>query len=554
LLLRPIELFTHHNKILLKYQDRFRFILIDEYQDTNRAQYVLIKLLADQYRNICVVGDDAQSIYAFRGADIRNILDFERDYPNAVIVRLEQNYRSTRTILSAADQVIKKNIDQITKDLWTENQEGDKITILACEDDQDEGATIVSRIYEESNKLKLQFKDIAIMYRTNAQSRSLEDALRKNSIPYMIIGGVEFYQRKEVKDVLAYLRLLVNPRDDESFMRIVNVPARGLGDVAVGRLRDFAATKSLTLFEATDHASEVSGLTSKARTSVEALSVMFKKYLRLTSEMSMSELSRALVDEIGILPLLKEEGTVEAMSRWENIQELLSAITEFSELRADATLENFLQEVSLVSDIDTWEETANAVTLLTLHSAKGLEFPIVFIAGLEEGLLPLYSTVVERKELEEERRLYYVGMTRAMKKLYLSYAKVRFRFGEMSYQSPSRFLDEMEGDLVETVVSSRRHVSRDMRSFSLGDRNRDRKDRKKTDAESHYFSDTMPDYENASDVSNQFRAGNIVEHEVFGRGKVLHVSGSGEFLKAVVDFPAAGKKNLMLKYARLKVL
>ncbi|MBI4811480.1 MAG: UvrD-helicase domain-containing protein [Ignavibacteriales bacterium] len=424
LLIKPIELFNHHKKILESYQERFRFILIDEYQDTNRAQYVLLKLLAEKYKNICVVGDDAQSIYGFRGADIRNILEFTRDYPEAKIIHLEQNYRSTRAILSAADQVIKKNVNQIPKNLWTENLDGEPITILECVDDKSEGEAIVRNIFREVERLKIQFKDIAIMYRTNAQSRTLEDVLRKNTIPYAIIGGIEFYQRKEVKDVLAYFRLLVNPQDDESFLRIVNYPNRGIGEVAVRHLRNFASTNSQSLSVAISSADQINGPAKKAKTGMINLSSMFEKYRKLKNELSMSELSRALVDELGILNLFKEEGTPEAMARRENVHELLSAISEFAAEQPNATLESFLQEVSLVADVDEWDNEFNAVTLMTLHSAKGLEFPIVFITGLEEGLLPYYNSSLDTVELEEERRLFYVGITRTMNKLFLSWEDI----------------------------------------------------------------------------------------------------------------------------------
>jgi DNA helicase-2/ATP-dependent DNA helicase PcrA len=552
LLLKPIELFNHHKNILESYQDRFRFILIDEYQDTNHAQYVLINLLAQKYRNICVVGDDAQSIYAFRGADIRNILEFEKDYPDSIIIRLEQNYRSTKTILKAADGLIKNNVDQIPKNLWTENNEGEKVTLLQCDDDTNEGGSIVRCIFDESNKNKLQFKDFAIMYRTNAQSRSLEDSLRKNSVPYSIIGGVEFYLRKEVKDVLAYLRLLVNPNDDESFLRIVNYPSRGIGAVAVNHLKKYAASKSLNLLEAAEQGSEILGISVKGKKTLGALAVMLKKYQKLRSEISISETSRALVDEIGILHLFKEEGTPEALARWENVQELLSAISEFSERNSEATLENFLQDVSLVSDVDHWEDKLNAVTLMTLHSAKGLEFPVVFIAGLEEGLLPFYSSDPDRKDIEEERRLLYVGFTRAMSNLFLSYARVRFRFGEMSYQTPSRFIDEIDVSLIETKKQTSSYFVSESMQRKKEIYPSKRKKQKKVNVDSTYFSDEMPDYDSAS--IEKLQTGILVEHDIFGKGKILHLAGSGDSLKAVVDFSSVGKKNLMLKYARLKIL
>jgi len=550
LLLNPIELFRRHASVLEAYQDRFRFILIDEYQDTNRAQYVLIKLLADRYRNICVVGDDAQSIYAFRGADIRNILDFQRDYPDAKVIRLEQNYRSTKTILAAADQVIKHNQDQIAKDLWTENGEGERITVLVSEDDRDESASIVARIYEECRRLKIDLKDVAVMYRTNAQSRSLEDALNQQNVRYTMVGGVRFYERKEIKDVIAYLRVLVNPSDDDGLLRIANVPVRGLGDVAIGHWKEFAANRSLHLLDAADLAGEIPGLAARSRKSLAVLAALFAKYRGLKGEMSVSELSRAFVDEIGILRLLKEEGTQEAMTRWENVHELLSAITEYAAQQPEATLETFVQEKALLSDVDQWDDKHNAVTLMTLHAAKGLEFPVVFIAGLEEGLLPFSNgSSLDRKELEEERRLYYVGITRAMKKLYLSHARVRYRFSEVSYQSPSRFLTEIDEALLETV-QSRGRFSPAAGLAAEAQPLRAKRERKRQ--EGAFFADTMPDYEH--ETQEGIAVGRLVHHEIFGPGKILHLSGTGDALKAVVEFRGAGKKNLLLKYAHLRLV
>jgi DNA helicase-2/ATP-dependent DNA helicase PcrA len=552
LLLKPIELFRQHKSVLALCQDRFRFILIDEYQDTNRAQYVMIKMLAEKFRNICVVGDDAQSIYSFRGADIRNILDFERDYPDARVIRLEQNYRSTQVILSAATQLMGHNLDQISKTLWTENPQGDVISVLLCEDDREEGGAVVDRIWEDSSRMKLSFKDFAVMYRTNAQSRSLEDALRRRGIPYVIVGGVEFYQRKEVKDVLAYLRLVVNPRDEESFSRIVNYPNRGVGDVAVRRLREFtAASGHLSLLVAAARAEEIPGIAPKASQGLRSVAALLGKYTHLLSEMSAGELVRALVDEIGVLQLLKEEGTPEALARRENIQELLAAVTEFSsDHPGGGTLEAFLQEVSLVSDVDRWDSGSNAVTLLTLHSAKGLEFPVVFITGMEEGLLPYYASQIDRTELEEERRLCYVGMTRAMNKLYLSHARVRSRFATATYQSPSRFLSEIGGELLATHA----RAPRSFRAPGRVTQQAQRSIRKRPQADAEYFADVMPDYENENTAAGTLRPGMMVEHAVFGTGKVLHLAGRGDALKAVVEFPQAGRKTLLLKYAHLRVL
>jgi DNA helicase-2/ATP-dependent DNA helicase PcrA len=553
LLQKPIELFRHHKQLLEKYQGRFRFILIDEYQDTNRAQYTIVNLLASRYKNICVVGDDAQSIYSFRGADLRNMLDFERDYPDRKLIRLEQNYRSTKVILRAADTIIKNNLDQIEKNLWTDNGEGENITILDCADDREEGSAIVEKIYEEVRGKNADLKDIAVMYRTNAQSRALEDALRRNSIPYTIVGGIEFYQRKEIKDVLAYFRLLVNPRDDESFQRVFNYPVRGIGVRGLEKIKSVAVKENLSLLDASGCIISGDDLSQKTRRGLTEFFDLIAKYRGMLTRMSISELSRSLVDEIGILKIFKEEGRPESMARWENVQELLAAISEFGEKYQHAVLEDFLQDVALVSALDELDSSPNSVTLLTLHSAKGLEFPLVFISGLEEGLVPFYSNTLDQKELEEERRLCYVGITRAMKKVYLSHVHTRYRAGELTYQTPSRFLEEMgkEGIEIEHRTVRSRPVwgdryEKSRKSDPVSNSNQEV-------ADDHYHRDVMPDYENDGG-GNEPHVGELVEHEIFGRGKVLVISGKGESRKAVVDFSTVGRKNLLLRYARLKVL
>ncbi len=555
LLLKPITLFTQHAEILAKYQDRFRFILVDEYQDTNHVQYSLLKLLASKSKNICVVGDDAQSIYAFRGADIRNILDFERDYPNAKTFRLEQNYRSSKYILGAADRLIKFNKGQIHKTLWTENEAGETIHVLECIDDREEGSQIVNRITNDALRHKLDLKHFAVLYRTNAQSRSLEEAFRKNSIPYKLIGGVAFYQRKEVKDVLAYFRVLANPQDSESLFRIINYPVRGLGDVAQGHLKEFAVQNTISVLESIQRAAEISALATKAKSGAKQLANLFAKYTDLRTKISMSELVRSMVDEIGILQMYKDEATAESMGRWENIQELLSAVSEYNDEHPESTLENFLEEVALVADIDNWDDKQNAVTLMTLHAAKGLEFPVVFVTGMEEGLLPFYSSTIEDNELEEERRLLYVGMTRAMKILYLTHARTRYRFGDVSFQSPSQFLTEVRGEGVEDYHAFKRFVEKKPASSSSGSSyNSYSPYKKEKQPAKEFYADEMPDYDSMSDVTKQLRVGAIVEHEAFGRGKILSIAGKGESMKAAVFFEKAGVKQLMVKYANLRLM
>ncbi len=551
LLLKPIELFQRSEHVLEKYQHRFRYVLVDEYQDTNRAQYVLIKMLAQKFRNICVVGDDAQSIYAFRGADIRNILDFERDYPDCKVFRLEQNYRSTKTILAAADSVIKNNRNQIRKTLWTDNAAGDSIVVIEAEDDKDEGVRIASHVQEECARRKLDLKDFCILYRTNAQSRSLEDALRRSGISYVIVGGVEFYKRKEIKDVLAYLRVVVNPKDEESLLRIINYPTRGIGETTIERVGQFAESfpsGSVPLFEALRRAQSISEISERAKNALFQFVSFIEKYRELRAKMSVSELARALVDELGILKRYKEEATPEALSRWENIQELLSAITEHTANNPEASLESFLEEVALISPVDEETTQQNAVTMMTLHAAKGLEFPVVFIAGLEEGLFPLYQAAPDMAEMEEERRLLYVGITRAMVKLFLTHARMRYRFGELTYPVASRFLAEVDESLL-TFERTRMNMSSYTRRANVFE-NASRRHALSAD----FAHDETPKYEDESQEAVQLHVGVQVEHESFGKGKVVQLAGKGESAKAVVLFDSVGTKNLMLKYARLRVL
>jgi DNA helicase-2/ATP-dependent DNA helicase PcrA len=552
LLVKPIELFKKHSEVLEKYHHRFKFLLVDEFQDTNRAQYEVIKMLAAGHENICVVGDDAQSIYAFRGADIRNILDFSKDYPEAKTFRLEQNYRSTKNILAVADTLIKFNLEQLKKDLWTENPVGEPVRLLSCIDDRDEGHQILSVIRSEIAAEQRALRDFAILYRTNAQSRSLEDVLRRNGVPYVIVGGIRFYERKEIKDVLAYLRLLVNPTDDESLLRAINYPARGIGETSIEKLLEFAREKTLTLFESCIRVNEVTGLQDRVRKAVDQFKSFVKKYVSLRAKVSLSELARSMVDELGILRGYKEEGTAESMGRWENVQELLSAITEFSDEHPDGTLEAFLEEVSLVADIDSWDETRNVVTLMTLHASKGLEFPVVFVSGVEEGLLPFYSNTIERGELEEERRLFYVGITRAQTKLFLSKTQMRYRFGESAFASASRFLSEIgEGKL--EVVEGRSGPTAVLPGGKRGMAHRPRIVSEQAPAsEEKFFADESPDYENDSQESFEIKQGTPVRHEMFGKGKVIRVTGKGDAMKVVVDFDDYGVKNLLVKFARLR--
>ena len=552
LLINPVRLFEKKPDRLERYQYRFKFILVDEFQDTNRAQYAVTKQLSARQRNVCVVGDDAQSIYSFRGADIQNILSFSKDFPDCQSFRLEQNYRSTKTILAAADKLIHQNQEQIHKNLWTSNEQGEPVAILECSDDRDEGREIVEVIQHEITEKKLDLKDFAILYRTNAQSRSLEDALRRNGIPYVIVGGIRFYERKEIKDVLAYLRVIVNPKDEESLNRIINYPPRGIGETSLDRLQSFATLHGLGIFDALKSLDKISDLPDRSKRSLSEFVEFVEKHITLRSEVSLSEFVRSLVDELGILTMFKEERTNESMARWENVQESLSAISEFADEHPESMLEQFLEEVSLASDIDSYEGTRNVITLMTLHASKGLEFPVVVIAGIEEGLLPFYSTVIENAELEEERRLFYVGITRAKQKLYLTFARMRYRFGEPSYLNQSRFLTEIGTHNVTERRSRPLPTFANNRSNSTAERKTDRTAVRREADEEHYHKDYLPDYESEPQESVELRQGAVVSHELFGRGKVVALSGKGDARKAVVQFDNYGMKSLMVKYAKLR--
>ena len=554
LLIKPIELFEKKKDLLEKYQHRFKFILVDEFQDTNRAQYQVVRLLGNMFNNIAVVGDDAQSIYSFRGADIRNILDFQKDYPECQLFRLEQNYRSTKSIVLVADELIRFNKEQLKKILWTANPAGDPVTVVQCADDREEGSQIVRAIQQESQRRKLDLKDFAVLYRTNAQSRALEEAFRKNAIPYEIVGGTRFYERKEIKDVLAYLRLLANPTDEVSLLRIINYPARGIGDVTIEHLRRFATQHSLSLSDSLKRLDEVIELTERAKSSLSQFKAIIDKYQALRPQMTFSEWARSLVDELGILSIFKEERTTESMGRWENVQELLSAISEFNSDKPDGSLESFLEEVALVSDIDTWEGEHNAVTLMTLHASKGLEFPVVMIAGLEEGLLPFYSSTIEPLDLEEERRLFYVGITRAEQKLYITHTSLRYRFGDVTYPSESRFLLEIGTENIERVGMKAQHrrAVESLFEFDKPTSSALRAAHQKKSEGAELFGDAMPDYESESQEQFEVKRGAIVKHEIFGVGRVMVVSGKGDAQKAVVQFEEYGTKNLIVKYARLR--
>ena len=572
LLVKPVELFGDVPALLDRYRDRFSFILVDEYQDTNHAQYRLIELLAQPEAtasgaNLMVVGDDDQSIYGWRGADVSNILDFETRFPGARLIRLERNYRSTQRILDAANRVIAQNVRRKGKTLRTDAEEGDLLTVVDAADERDEADWIASEIEQRmAVDGALSPKDFVILYRTNAQSRELERSLVERSLPYRIVGGTRFYERREIMDVLAYLRLISNPRDAQAFERIVNYPRRGIGQVSLGRLLDWARDQGLTPLEAAGRAGEAESVPAASSKSFEAFAATIASFKHRSATQGAGELVEQLVADMGIFVALAEEGP-EGEDRAENVRELIAGAYEFDErlptlrevqeLPEDApALDLFLQEVSLITDVDRHDPEADAVTLMTLHTAKGLEFPVVFIGGLEDGLFPLARTFDEPAELEEERRLFYVGITRAEKKVYLTHARTRRRMGEVKACIPSSFLEPLGDGLAVAVQTPQ--VERQRRQFdswrdrrsSMGRRPAVRR-RGYEEAEGAEPGGYVIDYSDSQDAP-RFIKGEAVRHPQFGRGTIRELSGLGPDLKAVIDFDRVGRKKVVVRYANLQ--
>lgn len=544
LLIYPLILFSKYENILEKYRDRFKFILVDEFQDTNTAQYSIINLLAQKYKNITVVGDDAQSIYRWRGAEIQNIFDFQDDFSQHRIFRLEQNYRSTRNILDLAGIIISKNQKQIEKKLWTDNISGDRVTILEAASDKDESAKITRYISNEIHERNIYFKDVAILYRTNAQSRTFEEFFRLNGIPYIIVGGIRFYERKEIKDILAHLRIVVNISDEESLSRVLLLK-EGLGRTTVDKLRALAAENNIPLSDVILNVENMGSISSRARNKVLEVLNFINKFRYLKEEMKLVELVKSIVDETGIVYELRQENTNESSERINNINELINAVAQYSESADDPRLENFLTQVSLVSDIDELDEKKNAVTLMTIHSSKGLEFPVVFICGLEEGLFPGNNSLNSPEELEEERRLFYVAATRAKLKLYISYAEQRFRFGTKMFQMKSKFLREIEDECnKKNLLKYDSHKMYKHRAAASKPKNQSIKlNFGKVSSEESVQDDTF------SDIGK----GKKIFHESFGQGIVLAIHGKGMDKKADILFDDVGLKRIILKFAKLRV-
>lgn len=523
LLLFTAQLLRENPEVCRYYQGKFEYILVDEYQDTNRCQYELVQLLTGAKQNVCVVGDDDQSIYAFRGADIRNILDFEKDYPNTRVLRLEQNYRSTQNILNAAWGVVHNNTERKAKKLWTENDIGELITCYEAMDENDEAGYVGTRI-EDWHAEGVDYKDFAIFYRTNAQSRIFEEALRTANIPYQIVGGVGFYDRMEIKDLLAYLRVMCNPNDAMSLRRIINVPSRGIGSTTLQRLIDFAVEEGITLFEATHRVDEISTINRGLQAKVQRFTKIFDDF---DAAVLPADALDYVLKETGYLKKLQQQDTIEAQNRVENIEELINAVIEYEQNHAEPTLSDYLENVALVADIDTMEtDTTDMVTLMTLHSAKGLEFPFVFIVGMEEGYLPHQRSLDTQAELEEERRLCYVGITRAMEQLYLLHATSRRTFRDIEYRTQSRFISEIPEHLIK-------HVDRYRSPF------------RETTGLYAVVSE-----EDASD----YHVDQIVLHPKFGRGKVTKVNETGHDVYVTVRFSRAGTKQLAASAASLQTV
>ena len=574
LLLKTNELLARFPEVLAKYQHRFQYILVDEYQDTNHSQYLIVKALSDRYQNICVVGDDAQSIYAFRGANINNILNFQRDYDDVKTFKLEQNYRSTNTIVKAANSVIEKNKTRLEKVVWTANSDGNKIKVNRLINDAEEGRFVASTIFEEQMQKQLSYDNFAILYRTNAQSRAIEDALRKKDIPYRIYGGLSFYQRKEIKDVLAYLRLIVNHKDEESLIRVINYPTRGIGQTTMDKLVLAAKQYNRSIFEVIENIDKVNlPINSGTKTKLKNFLNMIKSFAIVAEKMNAFELTELVIKKTGMLQEVKKDGTPEGIARVENLEELLNGIRDFVEGQnevedATGSLTEFLEDVALATDFDNDKGDSNRVSLMTVHLAKGLEFPYVFIVGLEEDLFPSAMNMNTRSELEEERRLFYVALTRAEQQAYITYALSRYRWGKLNDAEPSRFIDEIEENLLEYNISEdtyRYKPQIDAGIFGEVDKSKLRQQKPKNGTPPPSHKPTKDQLRRLRKIKPQnsnantkelltIEKGQEIRHGRFGKGKVINITGTGQDKKAEILFDNVGLKNLLLRFAKLEVL
>lgn len=577
LLLRTNELLTRFPEVLMKYQDRFRYILVDEYQDTNHSQYLIVKALSDRYQNICVVGDDAQSIYSFRGANISNILNFQKDYDGVAMYRLEQNYRSTNNIVQAANSIIAKNKNQLEKVVWTANDEGAAIKIHRSPTDAEEGRFVAGSIWENRMQNQMPNGNFAVLYRTNSQSRAIEDALRKRDIPYRIYGGLSFYQRKEIKDVLSYLRLVINPKDEEALIRIINFPARGIGQTTIDKLTVTANHYNRSIFEVIENLGKIDlKLNSGTKTKLEDFVNMIKSFQIMNQTSDAFSLAEYVSKKTGILLEFKKDGTPEGIARMENIEELLNGIKDFVEGQKEVAdskgdLAEFLEDVALATDLDKDTGDDDRVALMTIHLAKGLEFPYVYIVGMEEDLFPSAMSMSTRSELEEERRLFYVALTRAEKQAYLTYAQNRYRWGKLVDAEPSRFIEEIDEKYVENLTpldSYRYKPMLDADIFGEVDKSKFRQEKpnngvppnplKPSTNQLRKLRQLKPELGtpigNTNCVDPNLAVGVVVNHTRFGRGKVLKIEGIGNDKKAEIQFEQGDIKNLLLRFAKLEVI
>jgi DNA helicase-2/ATP-dependent DNA helicase PcrA len=559
-------------EVLYKYQQKFKYILVDEYQDTNYAQYLIVKKLAANNENICVVGDDAQSIYAFRGANIQNILNFKNDYPDLKTFKLEQNYRSTKVIVNAANSLIAKNKDQIFKEVWTENEEGNKIKLLKATSDNEEGTLVANSIFELKMNNQLNNDAFAILYRTNAQSRSMEEALRKLNIPYRIYGGLSFYKRKEIKDLLAYFRLAINHNDEEALIRIINFPTRGIGQTTIDRLRLLADEHSRSIFRVMESLEFVkSDINQGTRSKLNEFVIKIKSYSVMLKTRNAYDLAKHIAISSGLMKALNDDDTPEGVSRIENIDELLNAIKDFTEKPQEQietgidempansirTLDEFMQDIALLTDADNDnEDDNNKVSLMTIHAAKGLEFPYVFVVGMEENLFPSIMSIYSRAELEEERRLFYVAITRAEKRLTLSFAENRYRWGNLTFAEPSRFIEEIDPSYIDfpqknptlkKLYSNDTTIEFKTKIHSTTELGKLKKISDKENNIPQQNTQLVEDFDS-------FTAGMDVVHDRFGNGKIVQVEGIGASKKATVNFENIGNKQLLLKFAKLRVV
>lgn len=578
LLLRTNELLTRYPDVLMKYQDRFRYILVDEYQDTNHSQYLIVKALADRFQNICVVGDDAQSIYSFRGANISNILNFQKDYDNVGMYRLEQNYRSTRNIVNAANSIISKNKNQIEKVVWTANDDGSAIKIHRSPTDAEEGRFVANSIWEHRMQEQMSNGQFAVLYRTNSQSRSIEDALRKRDIPYRIYGGLSFYQRKEIKDVLSYLRMVINPKDEEALKRIINFPARGIGGTTIDKLVVAANHYNRSIFEVMENIDKIDlKINSGTKRKLQDFVTMIKSFQVMNETTDAFALSEHVAKKTGILLEFKKDGTPEGIGKMENIEELLNGIKDFVEGQkeidgATGNIGEFLEDVALATDLDKDTGDDDRVALMTIHLAKGLEFPYVYIVGMEEDLFPSGMSMSTRSELEEERRLFYVALTRAEKQAYLTYTQNRYRWGKLVDAEPSRFLEEIDEQYIENLTpvdGGYRYKSLiNVDIFGEVDKSRLRQDKpvrgtppsisqpnsnqlKKLRKIKPQLAEPVG---NTNAIDPNLTVGSLVNHTRFGRGKVVQLEGSGNDRKAEIMFDKGDIKKLLLRFAKLEVL